>query len=179
MIGKQVKTLLRSLAKNDDQKILSPYQNLLDIKVSNPRFSRIFMESEISHRKTKEEPLFTSAHEEKRIEFELSHCDPKFYWSKWIFSDERKLNLDGPYGYKCYWHIENVHSRIFSKDSNSRSSVIIWGGISKNGCTSLLKVPKKYNSKKYCELVNKVIDSMSTRMKKVIGTKRNQLIANQ
>jgi transposase len=80
-------------------------------------------------------------------------ANPKLDWSNWIFSDEKKFNLDGPDGYKYYWHFEGSESKIFSRDSNSRASVMIWGAISKNGRIPLREVPKKCDSKKYCALL--------------------------
>ena len=146
------KKIKRFVLKNE-RKTLNSAKTELNLSVSKPTLSRIFKEIGISKRKMKVKPVFTQSHEKKRIDFALSRCDPKFDWSKWIFSDEKKFNLDGPDGYRYYWKLDGMDDKIFSRDSNSRSSVMVWGGISKNGCTPLVEVPKKCDSKKYCTIL--------------------------
>jgi transposase len=152
-IGEKVRNSLRSRVKKDDRKTLGYFQNSLEEKVSKPTLSRVFREIGLSRRKMMTKPLLTATHQEKRVDFALAHANPKFDWTKWIFSDEKKFNLDGPDGYKYYWHFEGSEPKIFSRDSNSRASVMVWGGISKNGVTALVEVPKKCDSKKYCTLL--------------------------
>jgi len=147
------KRRIRKFIKSNDRKTLRFTRSTLNLQVSDAILSRTFKELGLSRRKLKIKPLLTPSHEKKRVDFALARADPQFDWSKWIFSDEKKFNLDGPDGYKYYWHFEGSEPKIFSKDSNSRASVMVWGGISKNGVTALMEVPKKCNSKKYCDLL--------------------------
>jgi len=51
-----------------------------------------------------------------------------------MLSDEKKLNLDGPDGFKFYWHDLWEEPKIFSKRQFGDGSVMIWAGVSSNGC---------------------------------------------
>jgi hypothetical protein len=61
--------------------------------------------------------------------------------------------LDGPDGYRYYWKVDDVDPAIFSRDSNARSSVMVWGAFSKIGIFPLVAVPKKCDSVKYCGIL--------------------------
>jgi len=147
------KNKIKNFIKKNDRKTLNSIKNELNLSVSKQTLSRVLGEIGISRRKMKIKPILTTTHEKNRVDFALSRCSPNFDWSKWLFSDEKKFNLDGPDGYRYYWKLDDMDDKIFSKCSNSHSSVMIWGAISKNGCTHLIEVPKKCDSKKYCELL--------------------------
>ena len=52
----------------------------------------------------KGKPKLTSEHKHLRMEWCKEHMDFSEKWRDVIFSDEKKFNLDGPDGYKYYWH---------------------------------------------------------------------------
>jgi hypothetical protein len=57
------------------------------------------------------------------------------------------LGKDGPDGYRYYWKVDDADPAIFSRDSNARSSVMVWG------IFPLVAVPKKCDSVKYCGIL--------------------------
>ena len=60
-------------------------------------------------------------------------------WLSTIFSEEKKWNLDGPDGYKFYWHdLRSGPRSIFSRQQ-SAESVMTWGGFGFNGQTFLAR----------------------------------------
>jgi transposase len=147
------KKKIKGFIQKNERKTLNSTKTELNLSVSKQILSRVFREIGIGRRKMKVKPLLTHVHEKKRVDWALSRCDPAFDWSHWIFSDEKKFNLDVPDGYRYYWKLDGMDDKIFARDSNSRSSVMVWGGISKNGCTPLVEVPKKCDSKKYCGIL--------------------------
>lgn len=77
-------------------------------------------------------------HEEKRLEWGME----KISWNveKWkqvVFTDEKKFNMDGPDGFRNYWHDLRRERRIFSKRQNGGGSLMVWGGLSSKGKTEL------------------------------------------
>lgn len=97
----------------------------------------------------------TSIHKSKRVDFALRHCHPDFNWRSYIFTDEKKFNLDGPDGYKYYWHVAGDPPLVYSKDTSAKKYVMVWGGISKNGQTPLMEVHGRFNSKRYCNMLKR------------------------
>jgi transposase len=123
------------------------------LATSNATLSRVLRSIGIDRRKMKKRPKMTQEHMEKRVDFALRHCHPEFDWSKWIWTDEKKFNLDGPDGYNYYWHTPGSPPLYFSKDASAKKYVMVWGGISKNGQTKLMKVVGRFNAQRYCEML--------------------------
>jgi transposase len=123
------------------------------LKVSTATVSRLLNTMGIDRRKMKKIPKLTKVHKTKRYEHALAHCDPHFDWSKWIWTDEKKFNLDGPDGYNYYWHVKGMEPLRYSSNASSKKSVMIWCGISKGGQTGLVKVHGRLNGEKYCRVL--------------------------
>jgi IS30 family transposase len=47
-------------------------------------------------------------------------------WRHWVFSDEKKFNMDGPDGWARYWHDKRVEKRIYEKHHSGGGSVMVW-----------------------------------------------------
>jgi hypothetical protein len=68
---------------------------------------------------------------------------------KIIWSDEKKWNLDGPDGFRYYWHDLRKEPRYFSKRNFGGGSLMIWGGFNASGKLILAFVPGRMNSEVY------------------------------
>jgi hypothetical protein len=123
----------------------------LEWLASTATVSRLLNTMGIDRRKMKKIPKLTKVHKTKRYEHALAHCDPHFDWSKWIWTDEKKFNLDGPDGYNYYWHVKGMEPLRYSSNASSKKSVMIWCGISKCGQTGLVKVHGRLNRKNIVE----------------------------
>ena len=152
-INKEQKKRIKVSLRKNDRLTLHKTRSKHHLNVSTSTLSRVFKEIGVERRKLKIRPTLKPAHMEKRVEYALRHCHPDFDWSKWIFTDEKKFNLDGPDGYLGYWHFVGGEPKFYSKDSNSRRSVMVWGGISKNGQTPLIEVKGKMKAKDYCKVL--------------------------
>uniref|UniRef100_A0A8R1I8R4 Transposable element Tc3 transposase-like DNA-binding HTH domain-containing protein n=1 Tax=Caenorhabditis japonica TaxID=281687 RepID=A0A8R1I8R4_CAEJA len=58
-------------------------------------------------------PRLTNVHKARRLDFPRRNMSTN--WEKITLSDEKKFNLDGPDGYKSYWHDLRKDPAVFSK----------------------------------------------------------------
>ena len=103
--------------------------------------------------KMKTKPLLDESYMKKRMDYAVAHAGSNYNWFKWISSDEKKFNLDGPDGFNYVWVFDGNKAPNFSKTPNARASVMVWGGIFHNGKTPLMEVNKKSKSKDYIVLL--------------------------
>ena len=93
--------------------------------------------------------LLFSTHRENRVLFAEKCICNATDWSKVIFSNEKKFNLDGPDGIYYYWHDLRNDKEYFSKRQQGRGSVMLWGAFSANGKLNLAFIEELQDSTKY------------------------------
>ena len=87
--------------------------------------------------KLKKKPKLTKSDKVRRLDWAKKFFSWKTEWDNVIFSDEKKFNLDGPDGYRHYWHDLRKEERIFSKRHSCHKSLMIWIGFSSKGKTEI------------------------------------------
>jgi len=97
-------------------------------------------------------PAMTESHVKNRLRW----CMDRVGWSveKWervVFTDEKKFNLDGPDGFRYYWHDLRGEPKVFSKRQNGGGSLMVWGGFSSQGTTNLAIISGNQNSSKHIQ----------------------------
>jgi transposase len=105
----------------------------------------------IKYAKRKLTPGLKPHHKKKRVEWAEKYAEEREFWQRVVFTDEKKFNLDGPDGFRCYWHDIRAEPKLFSKRVNGGGSVQIWGGVSWHGKTKLTFLRGKQNAIKYTE----------------------------
>ncbi len=83
-------------------------------------------------------PQLTEQHKINRVQWCLQRLLWNEEWKHYIFTDEKKFNLDGPDGWAYYWHDLRKNERIFTKRQHGGGSVMIWGGFGYSGQTHCL-----------------------------------------
>ncbi|GMF55550.1 unnamed protein product [Phytophthora fragariaefolia] len=79
----------------------------------------------------------------------LMNKDPVMSLDTFIFSDEKKWNLDGADGFQTYWRDLRRPSRQTKRRQAGGGSVMVWDGFSAAGKTELAVLHGKQNSDDY------------------------------
>ena len=109
----------------------------------------------LDFRKANLKPPLLETHVHDRLAFATKYIDYRDQWLTVMFSDEKKFNLDGPDGFKYYWHDLRKEPRIFSKRQFGGGSIMVWAGISFNGCTDIAYISTRENSINYIETLER------------------------
>ncbi|CAI2346720.1 unnamed protein product [Caenorhabditis sp. 36 PRJEB53466] len=96
-------------------------------------------------------PRLGSHHKTRRLDFARSNMATD--WKTLIFSDKKKFNLDGPDGYKHYWHDLRKDRLRFSKRNYGGGSVMCWGAFSSDGFLEIFFVDGRLDSARYQDLL--------------------------
>jgi len=104
----------------------------------------------LQYNKKKAGPRRTKAHKAKRFAW----CDrvaraSDAQWSKMIFSDEKKWNLDGPDGLRYQWIDKRKAEEVNKRRHTGGGSVMVWGAFCKAGKSELKFLIGRQNSEDY------------------------------
>ena len=130
-------------------------QTNLDLSVSVRRVQQLLSSSgHMVYKKMKSVPALTEDHKKARYEWAKDHVTwPLNDWKYVIFSDGKKLNMDGPDGFAHYWHDLRKEPRYFSTRQQGGQSVMVWGAIAYDGTSNLVFISEKQDSKVYCNVL--------------------------
>ena len=84
----------------------------------------------VIERKNRQPRLTDDVHKTRRVAWARQHMTWKAEWKQLglLFSDEKKLNVDGPDSAAYYWHDLRKEERIFSKLQQGGQSLMVWTG---------------------------------------------------
>ena len=126
-------------------------QNDLKLDVSVSTITRALNSSEIfKFVKSNRSPMMTQEQEVTRVKWAVENVDfGAENWKKTIFSDEKKWNLDGPDGLRCYWHDLRKEKKTFFSRQNGGGSVMVSGTVWADGTTKIAFTTGKQCAKDY------------------------------
>ena len=99
-------------------------------------------------------PFLKKQHKIARTNFAKYFLSNPAIWSKVIFSDKKKFNLDGPDGFKYYWSDLRKEVKIHSRRNFGGGSVMVWAAISADRKSELCFLEGKVNSTQYVLTLN-------------------------
>lgn len=106
----------------------------------NPNFQRRIKEKN---------QMLTLAHKQRRFDWCVWKLAWIEEWRKWIFTDEKKWNLDGPDSPVWYWHDKRKEKLYKSRRQAGGGSVMTWGGIGYIGRTPIAFLDGNQDSQCY------------------------------
>jgi len=135
------------------------------IKASHTTMWRVCHESKSTQfLKIKNRPALKQSHIDKRLQWAKNKMSWTTEWNNIIFTDEKKFNLDGPDGYKYYWHDLRCEPEWFSKRVLGGGSLMVWGAIGSVGKFKIVFIDKTMNAKSYKDLLDKYFLPFSERI---------------
>ncbi|POM63542.1 transposable element Tc3 Transposase [Phytophthora palmivora] len=126
-------------------------KNQLELPSSERRIREIFRANpNFKFEKRMASPVLTKKHKEARLMWarEKVTWDAE-KWSKVVFSDKKKFNLDGRDGFQYYWHDLRHEPQIYSRRQNGGGSVMVWGAFCAQGKSELVILEGTQDSERY------------------------------
>lgn len=164
--GKKVSSGRRSIVSNSQKRRLirnaaNIFKSAAELKSENQlgvgvrRIQQILNQSKrLKYKKMKCKPKLTKSNIKARREFaDKHHLYWDHQWRKIIFSDEKKFNLDGPYGFAYYWHDLRTKEKIFSKRQSGGGSVMVWAAIGYQNKSDLTFIDTRMNAVAYQRMI--------------------------
>lgn len=168
---KSKKIISRELKSKILQKIrqgpttISTIKRELDIPASKTTIWRtIHNISTVRCRKIMSKPLLTDKHKEARLEFARLHMTWDNEWKRVIFSDEKKFNLDGPDGWRYYWHDLRDEPTILARRHSGGGSIMVWAAFSWGGKSDICFTSHRQNSARYIDVLESHLLPVSQRI---------------
>ncbi|KAF0710610.1 hypothetical protein As57867_005489, partial [Aphanomyces stellatus] len=96
-------------------------------------------------------PCLKTAHKKARLDYATKNLREGTNWTEIIWSDEKKFNLDGPDGFKYYWHDLRKEKDTFFTRATGGASVMVWGAFSSAGLSELAFLEGTQNAEKYID----------------------------
>jgi hypothetical protein len=103
--------------------------------------------------KRKKNPALTTHNKVTQLEWARSKVGWGQEWNNIIFSDEKTFNLDGPAGFRHYWHDLRKEELIFSKRQTGTGTVMTWAAFSSKGKTDLAFVTPSRTAVHYQQIL--------------------------
>lgn len=130
----------------------------MNLPVTSRRIRQVLSSDvNLSYKKSVPVPRLLPRHKKARFDFAEKYQFWDEEWSRVVFSDEKKFNLDGPDGSSDCWQDKRKKKPTRESRNFGGGTVMVWAGISDAGKTPICFISTKMNSEKYCELLEEVL----------------------
>lgn len=126
------------------------------LRVSKMTLSRALKRNNCCWRKMRKQPNWKPNHIAARLNFAREKMTWNREWRTVIFSDEKKFNLDGPDGFKSYWHCLGSSYQHYSKRVGGGASLMMWCGFGYGGKFNLHVMRGRVTALRYQEMLHEI-----------------------
>lgn len=145
-ISNHVKRQIINLASNQNTST-AKIKGELKLPVTTTRVQQILTSSGLlTFKKCLSKPALNERHKSARLQFAKKYMSWVQEWKAVMFSDEKKFNLDGPDGFKYYWHDLRKEPKTMMSRNFSGGSLMVWAAFSYHGKTPICFVSTRMNS---------------------------------
>lgn len=78
-------------------------------------------------------------------------------WKSFIFTDEKKINMDGPDGFKSFWKDETGKNLTYLSRHTGGGGLMLWGAVSHEGKSELAVLKGNINADKYMTILEEYL----------------------
>lgn len=111
----------------------------------------------VKYAKYKKKPQLSESHKKDRRSWAKNVQTWDNKWMQVIFSDEKKFNLDGPDGFRHYWHDLRTDPKFLSRRVQGGGGVMVWGAFSGTGRSKLAFISCRMDSAYYQEMLDAIL----------------------
>jgi hypothetical protein len=115
----------------------------------------------LQYKKLKAQPNLKAHHIQKRKKFGQEHMTWNQEWQKVAWSDEKKFNMDGPDGFRYYWHDLRKEPHILSKRSLGGGGVMVWACFTWDFKSEIVFVDGVLDATKYQNMISPHLQQLS------------------
>jgi transposase len=102
----------------------------------------------------KVKPFLSERNRKKRLESAQTWVDEGVKWKTIVFSDEKRLQLDGPDCSREVWSsLKGERGRFASQSPLPKAGIMVWGAVKWGWKSSLVKVENTMDSIAYCDML--------------------------
>lgn len=104
----------------------------------------------------KPRPGMKPHHKKEHRKFAVAHLNRIHLWPSVLFTVEEKFNLDGPDGYRYYWHDLRSKPQMHSKQVSGDVSLMVWIEISFYGETDIVFLEGEQTAATYVRVLKQI-----------------------
>jgi len=143
----------RQIANTIHGKSINDVREELKLDVSKSTVWRALQTiPQIVQDKLQKQPALKQEHKDRRLAFARAQMAKD--WTRVIFSDEKKWNLDGPDGYTHYWRDLRKDPIYFGTRNFGGGSVMCWAAFCADGQVDLQFVSKRMRAQDYTDILD-------------------------
>lgn len=151
-IAVQIKRECQKILQKGEKLTSSKIIRSCDLNVSKNTVQRQLRKMEYTYKNSESRIILSSEQKRERLQVCEGWIKDRLKWSKVIFTDEKKFNLDGPDNWKSY--VRMGRRIVRNKRQMGGGSIMIWGMILPNGELVVRRIIGNQSSEKYKTLLS-------------------------